>query len=333
MRLIPRLSLLLLLITLSTLIACKKLVGDVVPVTAVDKQTNATIVSTKISYKTQNVIIIVVDGARYSETFGDPTHQNIPNLHAMQSQGVVLSNFTNMGFTYTDPGHAAICTGYYENLDNTGQDLPQYPSIFQTWLKSSGKSADKAWIITSKDKLQILANCKQADWNNQYMPRTDCGINGLGTGYRSDDTTFVHAKNVLKKHQPNLMLINFKDPDYFGHGNEWKNYIKGIKSTDNYIKQLYDLIQSDDNYKDKTTIIVTNDHGRHTDGHLDGFISHGDNCPDCRHIEFLAIGPDFKTGVTLQTTYNQIDISQTVAKLLNFRMNYSTGTAMTELFK
>jgi predicted AlkP superfamily pyrophosphatase or phosphodiesterase len=333
MRLIPRLSLLISLFTLCTLIACKKLVGDVVPVKTIDKQTTAATVSARLGYKTQNVIIVVVDGARYSETFGDSTHQNIPNLYAMRSQGVALSNFNNMGFTYTDPGHDAICTGYYENLENSGQDLPMYPSIFQTWLKSSGKPADKAWIIASKDKLQILANCKNTEWNNLYMPRTDCGVNGLGTGYRSDDTTFTHAKNVLKKYQPNLMLINFKDPDYFGHSNQWADYIKGIKSTDSYIKQLYDLIQSDENYKDKTTIIVTNDHGRHTDGHLDGFISHGDGCPDCRHIEFLAIGPDFKTGVTLQTPYEQTDISQTVGKLLNFQMKYSGGKVMTELFK
>ena len=29
-------------------------------------------------YKTENVIIIVVDGVRYSETWGDTTHQYIP---------------------------------------------------------------------------------------------------------------------------------------------------------------------------------------------------------------------------------------------------------------
>ena len=39
-------------------------------------------------------------------------------------------------------------------------------------------------------------------------------------------------------------------------------------------------------YKDKTTLIVSNDHGRHIDS-KGGFQNHGDDCAGCRHIEFL----------------------------------------------
>jgi hypothetical protein len=283
--------------------------------------------------KTENVIIIVIDGPRYSETWGDYTRQNIPNLYRLQYEGVRLDSFNNMGTTNTDSGHDAICTGNYENLENTGQVLPQYSSIFQNYLKSTGKPAEKAWVIASKDKLQILGNCQEEGWAGKYMPRTDCGNAGLFTGYRSDDTTLIRAKNVLTTYHPNLMLINFKDPDYYGHGMQWDNYINAIKETDAYVKELYDLIQSDDTYKNKTTIIVTNDHGRHLPGVADGYVSHGDGCDGCRHIEFLGIGPDFKVGAALGTPYEQIDISKTVAKLLNFNMETSKGKVMTQLFK
>ncbi|MDB5158155.1 MAG: deoB 2 [Mucilaginibacter sp.] len=282
--------------------------------------------------KTENVIIVVIDGPRYSETWGDYTLKNIPGQFELYHYGVLLGNFRNMGTTNTDSGHDAICTGNYENLENTGQVLPQYPSIFQEFLKSTGKPAGKAWVVASKDKLQILGNCKQDGWAGQYMPRTDCGISGLFSGYRSDDTTFAHAKSVLATYHPNLMLINFKDPDYFGHANLWGSYVKAIQTTDGYIKALYDLIQADPTYRDKTTFIVTNDHGRHNDNVADGFISHGDDCDGCRHIEFLAVGPDFKKGIGFDTPYEQIDISQTVAKLLNFKMDYGKGKLITDIF-
>jgi hypothetical protein len=289
------------------------------------------------NFKTQNVIIIVMDGARWSETWGDYTRSNIPNMFSMYSQGVLLGNFRNNGTTLTDSGHDAICTGNYEYLENSGQELPQYPSIFQNFLKATGKPQDKTWVIASKDKLAILGNCKQGEWAGQFMPKLDCGVNGLFTGYRSDDTTFNHAKNVLLTYHPNLMLINFKDPDVYGHGNQWGNYVNAIKKTDQYIKDLYDLIQNDPQYKDKTTVFITNDHGRHLDGVGDGvsngFISHGCGCEGCRHIQMLALGPDFKKGLGSDLPYEQIDIAPTIAKMLNFKMDYAKGKVMTDLFR
>ncbi|HEY9534832.1 MAG TPA: sulfatase-like hydrolase/transferase [Mucilaginibacter sp.] len=283
--------------------------------------------------KTENVIIIVMDGARFSETFGDYTRQYIPNQRKMYTRGVMLVNFNNNGTTNTDSGHDAICTGNYENLENTGQVLPQYPSIFQEYLKETGKPAEKAWIVASKDKLQILANCQTTEWTGQYMPRTDCGNNGLLSGYRSDDTTFQHAKNIISTYHPNLMLINFKDPDYFGHSNQWGLYLNAIKKTDEYIKALYDFIESDELYKGKTTVIITNDHGRHLTGTADGFMNHGDGCAGCRHIEFLALGPDFKQGTAINPHYEQIDISATIAKLLHFNMDYGKGKVIDDIFR
>src|ERR1043165_4482136 len=89
-------------------------------------------------YITRNVIIVVVDGARLSDTWNEPTRQFIPHRAAMLEQGVFCSSFYNKGTTATNPGHAAIATGFYQNLNNGGAELPARPSIFQYWLKQSG---------------------------------------------------------------------------------------------------------------------------------------------------------------------------------------------------
>jgi predicted AlkP superfamily pyrophosphatase or phosphodiesterase len=288
------------------------------------------------SYKTENVIIVVVDGPRYSETWGDSLHQYQPRLaNNLASEGIVYSNFFNNGVTYTNPGHAAITTGNYQELNNSGLELPENPSIFQYWLKDSGEDSTKAWLITSKDKLQVLANCQDSVWVDTFKPSTNCGVNGagLGHGYRKDSLTFENVKIVLAKEQPNLMLVNFKEPDGSGHANDWDAYLKGIKDTDEYIYQLWNLIQSDENYANKTTLFVTNDHGRHLNGHKDGFISHGDSCIGCKHINLFAAGPDFNKNLVLDISREQIDISATTAKLLGINFSTGKGKVMDELFK
>jgi len=285
-------------------------------------------------YKTQNVIIIVVDGPRYSETWGDPSRINIPVRDSLSAYGVLLTNFTNQGITYTIPGHTAICTGNYQSIANDGSQFPDYPSIFQDWLKTTNESYTRCCIVGSKDKLRALSNCLYSDYQDLYRPFFDCGVNGDGTGgYRADSITLDRALVTLSTKQPKLMLIAFKDPDYFGHQSDSVGYINAIRKTDQYLGVIWNYLQNSSNYKDQTTLIVTNDHGRHLDGILNGYTSHGDNCAGCRHIELFAISPDFKDNLQLSTGYDQLDISATVAELLHFSFKTGKGEVMADLFK
>jgi hypothetical protein len=285
--------------------------------------------------KTKYVFVIVVDGPRYSETWGDASHFYIPRMHEyMASQGVVNTQFFNNGQTYTVPGHTAIASGNYQNMDNSGLDLPTHPTIFQLWLKSTGNSANLAWLVTSKDKLQVLANCSDPSWYNKFMASTNCGVNGagLGSGYREDSLTNIALMNVISTNHPHLLLVNFREPDFSGHQSNWSNYLKGIKDTDEYVYQIWKLIQTDPFYKDKTSLFVTNDHGRHLDTISGGYPAHGDDCEGCRHINFYAFGPDFKKNKIISTPRELIDISATIAAMLRFDKTSFSGEVMTELF-
>lgn len=270
---------------------------------------------------TQNVIIVVIDGPRYSETW-DKTPGLIPNMStALKPKGVFFSNFLNDGFTYTNSGHAAITTGVNQHIDNYGEEFPANPSIFQYFLKQTGKPATAAWLITSKDKLHILANTTDSLWQGQFLPSVNCGVNGPGTGYRADSLTLVEAKRILTEHKPNLVLINFMEPDGFAHAGNQDYYVRGIVRNDQYVKELWDFLSKDDHYRNKTALLITNDHGRHLDGIDGGWQEHGDNCEGCQHISLLALGPDFKKGAATEVRYTLVDIAPTVARLLDFKMD------------
>lgn len=300
-----------------TLYSCKK---DVEIIEEIDK-----------GLKTENVIIIIIDGPRYAETWGDNSHENIPYLaKTIKLKGIVNTNFFNNGFTYTLPGHLALSTGRYYPIDNFGGELPPFPSIYQYYKQTY---PDKnCWIISSKDKIELLTNTSESDYNNKYLANTDCGINGLGSGYREDSITTYNTINILTNEHPSLVLINLKDPDTWGHANNWEKYIESIKKSDEYINEIVSLIDTNPYYKDKTTLFITNDHGRHEDAY-GGFQNHGDNCEGCRHIMFFGYGPDFKKNSTIDTRYELVDIANTTAKLLNFNLPNSNGIVMEELFE
>lgn len=295
--------------------------------------TNTNIYNTK-EYKTKCVIVVVMDGARYSETFGDSTHSNIHFLSDTLSKfGVINTEFYNNGFTLTIPGHTQIMTGIRQLIDNSGVKKPEYPSFMQCWSSSYDTTANNTWIITSKDKLEVLNNCNLSDWKNKYLPKTNCGINGNGTGYRNDKTTFDTLISIMSIKHPKLIIVNFCQPDNSGHSGNWNNYLKGIKLVDSLTFEIFKFVMKDTFYSGKTTIFYTNDHGRHLDTVKDGFVSHGCSCLGCRHLMFFAYGPDFISNVQLKKERNLSDISKTIAELLHFDMQYSDGRVMTELFK
>jgi len=285
-------------------------------------------------YQTENVVLLVIDGPRITETWQEKNQVHIPNRVALLKEGVYISNFRNNGLTNTNAGHTALITGVYDSIQNNGKELPTNPSVLQQWLKHSKKDNSKAWVIVSKDKLEVLNNTKNKEWNGKYMPKADAGISGNPSGYREDAVTIANFKEVIKKDKPNVVVINLKDVDSYGHANKWNEYIQAIKTTDQSIKDIWDFLQSQPEYKGKTTLMVSNDHGRHSDGIKDSFVNHGDACIGCRHIEFFAMGPDFKKNAVIATgSYEQIDVANTMAELLGVKLEYSKGKVIKDIFK
>ena len=282
-------------------------------------------------FQSRKLVFIVVDGPRWEETWGDSTHQYQPYLRdSLGRQGCIFTNFYNNGITFTVPGHAALLTGHYQDMLNNGQELPDYPGLPQLFMKKYALNQDAVWLVASKDKLEVFKNCEDPEWSGKYTPSSDCGINGNGTGYRHDSITFANAKNILQSRHPDLMFIQFRDPDFSGHAADLAGYKQGIVRGDKYCWELWKLLQADKYYSGQTTFIITNDHGRHPDGTLDGFVSHGDGCPGCRHINLFMAGPDIKENKIVTASYEQIDIHKTLCSLFGLDDRFSEGKVISD---
>lgn len=283
--------------------------------------------------KTKHVVILVIDGPRYTETFGDTACTYIPRMgKTMVKEGVLYTQFMNNGVTHTTPGHTAITTGIYQSIPNNGSELPKMPSIFQYYLKAKAADKKDAWLISSKGKLQVLANTRHKKWWNMYMPSAYCGPKGNGVDYVGDSETWKKIHAVFTNSAPKITLINLLGVDVNGHAKDWEGYKAALRECDEYAFKLWNLIQDNPEMKDKTALFITNDHGRHLDGHKDAFVSHGDKCMGCKHISLLAMGPDFKKNVRISTPGELTDISKTISCMLKFDMPTSKGRLLIEMF-
>ncbi|MFY7944848.1 MAG: sulfatase-like hydrolase/transferase [Crocinitomicaceae bacterium] len=285
-------------------------------------------------FKTKYVVILVIDGPRFSETYGDKTCRLSPILcDSLRYQGAFYEDFRNNGPTYTVPGHTAIATGQYQRISNTGSSLPKNPSLFQYYLKSTGSDKSDAFIVSSKGKLDVLANTKNKNWQNKHLASTYCGPNGNGIGYGKDENTFEKVTELISSQKPpHVMLINLLAVDVYGHAANWEKYQESITKCDKYAARLWSMIQSNSTMKDQTTLFITNDNGRHLDGVKSGFINHGDRCEGCEHISLLILGPDTPKNLSIKKDGELIDISKTIAQLLKFEMPTSKGRFLSESF-
>ena len=284
--------------------------------------------------KTRYVVILVIDGPRWTETWGRPGRDLIPvRANVLAPQGVWFSDMANDGPTYTNAGHTALVSGFHQEINNSGLELPRHPTLSQRLL-AAGTKKNQTWIVASKDKLQILIDSNAPEWKHLYVGASDCGKGGggVGAGYRDDLTTMERAKAIITAHRPRFMLINLKEPDSSGHAKDWNEYLANIRVTDAYAGALWKHLQADPEMRDRTAFFITNDHGRHLDGHLDGYVSHGDDCAGCRKIELLAMGPDFRRGATVDQHRSHIDVAVTCAALLGLTIPGSKGQIMQELF-
>jgi hypothetical protein len=269
-----------------------------------------------------NVIVLVIDGARYTETFGDPAHTNVKFMwNNLCPQGTLFSNFRNNGATQTNPGHASIASGTWQYIANDGSERPSQPTFFEYIRCEKGLPQSETYVVAGKSKLNVCSYSAHPEYG------ADCG-SAVDAANRDDIATYQALLSRLQSDHPRLVLVNFAEVDVAGHSGVWDDYIQAIQIADSLVNELWSFIENDDYYAGTTTLIITNDHGRHTTN----FTSHGDGCEGCRHIMCLALGPNIKQGYTLDATHTQIDICPTIAASLGFSAPYADGSIIGEMF-
>jgi hypothetical protein len=270
------------------------------------------------------VFVIFIDGPRYDHSFG-ATDAYMPRIwNDLRPLGAINTSFRNEGQTSTNPGIASVLTGTLQRIRNDGTERPTVPTLFEYVRRDLGVSRDNVVILSNKEKMASMSHSTHASAGSRYEARTV-------VHYAGDDHVHQQVVKLMETGRPEFVMVNFGMVDMRGHREDFPGYLAAIRTADSLVYDIWQRIQADEFYAGRTLMVVTNDHGRHSDTH-GGFAHHGCGCEGCRHIMFLAVGPGVRAGVVSDRPRTQIDILPTIAALTGgFKDPQWDGEVMTEI--
>jgi hypothetical protein len=143
-------------------------------------------------------------------------------------------------------------------------------------------------------------------------------IHGPEAPTSGDELTFFITREVMREFAPRLILVNFWDMDV-AHWGSYSLYLQAITRTDRLTGMLWDEVQSNKAYKDRTTVLVLPELGRDGDVNAaNGFLNHRSGDPSCRNMWLMALGAGVEKGET-ERPVSHIDVAATAAGLLGVK--------------
>jgi Type I phosphodiesterase / nucleotide pyrophosphatase len=303
---------------------------------------------TRQSHKTQNVILVMIDGMRWQEVFrgADPALLPIPGpkwqgnsedmtaaakahygkataderrkalmpflWSVVESQGQIFGNrdlgsdshvINGLDFSY--PGYSETLTGFADPRIDSNKNLPNPNATVFEWLNAKPEFAGKVAAFGAWAVFNGIFNRERCGFpvNAGYDPFTAIPstpeLNLLNTLKAEtvriwpdepfDPIPFHTAIEYLKAKHPRLLFIGLGETDEWAHKEDYPPYLDAAHLADEYVRELWELLQSMPQYRGTTTLIVLPDHGR---GDGSDWNAHGVNHPGSEQTFMAFLGPD-----------------------------------------
>jgi hypothetical protein len=250
-------------------------------------------------------------------------------------------NFVNTANLYrcSYPGYNEIFTGH-ANLQISSNAMKCNSNVnVLEYLDSKEEFKGKVVAFTSWNVFPYILNEDRNDMlvNSGYenmegsitegqkmINRVQSEAVNYKGGTRYDELTFVTAKEYVQQNNPRVVYIGFGETDEHAHHGEYDLYLEKANAIDRMIAQLWHWIQSNPEYKDKTTLLITTDHGR---GSRDSkWTSHSAFIRGSSQTWLAMLGPGVEAKGEMkedQQLYQQ-QLAETIAKLVGEKFNKRT---------
>lgn len=132
-----------------------------------------------------------------------------------------------------------------------------------------------------------------------------------------DVFTHYGAINYLQTKKPKVLYISYGETDEWAHSGQYRDYLNAANMVDKWIQDIWNYVQSDPFYKNKTAIFITTDHGR-GDIKKEEWTSHNNSIQDSYQIWMATMGPGIpaKGEVKINQQLYQKQFAQTMAAIL-----------------
>lgn len=221
-----------------------------------------------------------------------------------QHKGSVVQVTNGKKFSY--PGYNEILTGWPNSNITSNAKIPNpTPTVFE-WLHHKPAFKNKVAIFSAWDVVPFIVNRDRCGFpvmggwepvpDKNPNPREKL-LNDLISemtrvnGAEVDDPLLFHAAmEHFLKHKPRVFMFGFLETDAWGHAGRYDNLLHAAHRVDEYIRQIWETVQSLPEYRNKTTLIMTTDHGRGSAPKE--WRSHGVKIDGAENIWMAFMGPD-----------------------------------------
>ncbi|MEE1945792.1 phosphoglyceromutase [Pedobacter sp. KR3-3] len=273
--------------------------------------------------------------AKHGQIYGNRNYGNMVNV-------------TNR-YWFSYPGYNELFTGYPDTLINSNSHPANHNINVLEFLNKLPEFKGKVATFTSWDAFYKILNAERSGFpinsgfNNvkgDKLSEVQQALNDLqhwlpkdyGGGERHDGVTYALAKEYVKLNHPRVLQLSFIETDALAHSGKYDYYLDAANYNDAMIADLWNYMQRDPFYKDQTTFIITEDHGR---GYEDSWQHHYYSVPHSNEIFLAVMGPDTKPlgEVKQKGQLYQNQFAQTIASFLGvkFENGHEIGKPIQEV--
>jgi len=307
------------------------------------------------------VVIIVIDGARVEESFGDetsfgggysdawngPTEEIMPQCRErLLPAGALVQPGYATGLPLTMPAHMDLLQGARRSLgapplgDGPGRYRPDLPLLHELISEQYGVAAEDLVLMGNTVHLQGIDHSNYPGLGVAHSGTWQMISDGSAPDTAGEespanfDTVVLARTRQALEDGATMVLANLHMVDRSGH-NSPKEHPEYIQTVDEPITELWSWVQSDrSGVADRTLMVIVSDHGRHRFFVDEApWTGHGDDCSGCHEIPILLLGPGIAQGIVSSSPYILEDISQTAAWMLGVDMPHGTGLVMEDLLE
>lgn len=250
-------------------------------------------------------------------------------------------NFVNNKnpYWFSYPGYSEIFTGTADTSINSNNFPPNHLENLLEFLHKLPKYKGKVAAFGAWNAFDRILNQERSGFpvfsafdsiGGKNPTRNETLINSMmqqsyrpfGDGEVLDVFTHFAAFEYLKTKKPKIFYIAYGDTDEWAHHGYYKSYLEAAHQVDEWLHHLWQYIQSDPVYKNKTALFFTTDHGR-GDNIKDQWRDHGQKISDASEIYFAVMSPQLKAKgeMNSKSQYYQSQFAQTMADLIGVKFN------------
>lgn len=265
---------------------------------------------------------------KQGQLFGDP------------SRGSAVEITNRRYFSY--PGYNELLAGFADPMIDSNEKKPNANLNVLEFLNSRERFKGKIVAWTGWDVFPYILNTQRSKLSvwpgdvppfdqplNERQKTVNDLFNRMPRVWKDvcfDVFCFEGAREAMLSSKPRVIYVALGETDDWAHDRRYDCYLEAAHRVDDSIRQLWDLAQSIEQYRDKTALLISTDHGRGDNQKT--WTSHGEKLPAAGTVWIGVMGPDTPAmGVRENTPATQSQFAATAAHLLGEDFNAASPDA------